>query len=332
MKTFPSEFHEVLIIYYSTNNSSDWPSGLGPVMLAINTSIAKSINKTRFEVVFGQHPRTDDDIWKSIFSEQQQGDINKIILEEDLPGEIANIVEETNYADPELISAQGDNDRLKTNEKTISVECQKVDDAGDDAPQNTIIDHEEDIDRTESTADAINLNINPQFNDRHRRVREEAEQSYLKNAQSQLAKYNTNSAMRQRTYVIGDIVGLKFSDVDRTNTSSTILPCKIIDKYTKNDETLYTVATQNGIIKERFDQMALLDLTTANFASLRAMDTDQLPTISFIQASQIYTNFKSIETCKCSGNCSTNRCCCKKNNRKCCTKCHSDKSAKCKNC
>jgi hypothetical protein len=78
--------------------------------------------------------------------------------------------------------------------------------------------------------------------------------------------------------------------------------------------------------------MAFLDLTTANFASLRAADTGQLPTITFIQASQIYTNFKSIETCKCSGNCNTNRCYYKKNNRKCCTKCHSDKHSTCKNC
>ncbi|CAF4945623.1 unnamed protein product, partial [Rotaria magnacalcarata] len=45
--------------------------------------------------------------------------------------------------------------------------------------------------------------------------------------------------------------------------------------------------------------MAFLDLTTVNFASLRALDTDQLPTITCIQASQLYTNFKSVETCKC---------------------------------
>ncbi|CAF4133292.1 unnamed protein product, partial [Rotaria magnacalcarata] len=104
---------------------------------------------------------------------------------------------------------------------------------------------------------------------------------------------------RQRIYVIGDVVGLKVSHVYRTNTPSTILPCKIIEKNSQNNETLYVVATQNGIIKERFDQMAFLDLTAANFASLRALDTDQLPTITFIQASQLYTNFKPVEICKC---------------------------------
>ncbi|CAF4648456.1 unnamed protein product, partial [Rotaria sp. Silwood1] len=89
-----------------------------------------------------------------------------------------------------------------------------------------------------------------------------------------------------------NIVGLKVSDVDRTNTFSTILPCKIVDKYSKNAEFMHIIATQNGIIKEHFDSTAFLDLTNANFASLRSINTDELPTITFIQASQIYTNFK----------------------------------------
>ncbi|CAF1924784.1 unnamed protein product [Rotaria magnacalcarata] len=80
------------------------------------------------------------------------------------------------------------------------------------------------------------------------------------------AYLNELDTKQQRTYVIGDIVGLKVPDVYRTNTSSTILPCKIIEKNSQNNETLYVVATQNGIIKERFDQMAFLDLTAANFA------------------------------------------------------------------
>ncbi|CAF5059142.1 unnamed protein product, partial [Rotaria sp. Silwood1] len=156
------------------------------------------------------------------------------------------------------------------------------------------------------------------FNDRHRQVRDEAEQSYLKNAQSQLIKYKNNSANRHRIYDIGDIVCLKVSDVDRTNTASTILPCKMVDKYSKNAEVMHIIATQNGIIKEHFDSAAFLDLTNANSASLLSTNTDELPTITFIQVSQIYTNLKSTETCTCSGRCNTNRCCCKKNNRKAC--------------
>ncbi|CAF3493417.1 unnamed protein product, partial [Rotaria sordida] len=164
----------------------------GPPKILQSDNGREFVPKTPFEVVFGQHSRIDDDMWKSIFNHQQQSDINKIILEEDLPDEIANIVKETDYVDFELISAQGDNDndRLKTNEKMTNAEHQK-----------------ECIDETELTVDDGSSNINVKSNDRHRRVREEAEQSYLRNAQSQLVKYKMNSAKRQRTYVIGDIVG-----------------------------------------------------------------------------------------------------------------------------
>ncbi|CAF4957059.1 unnamed protein product, partial [Rotaria socialis] len=52
--------------WLDTNVTNDWPSGLGPIMFSINTSVARTINPTPFEVVFGQQPRTDDYTWKCI--------------------------------------------------------------------------------------------------------------------------------------------------------------------------------------------------------------------------------------------------------------------------
>ncbi|CAF1448872.1 unnamed protein product [Adineta ricciae] len=137
---------------------------------------------------------------------------------------------------------------------------------------------------------------------------------------------------RKRIYNIDDIVGLKVSDVDRTHTSSTILPCKIVRSSDQTGETLYTVASKNGIMKECFQSSMFLDLTTSNFASLRDMNTESLPSITFIQACQLYTNFKNSDTCKCAGDCSTNRCQCKRKKIKCCSKCHNGNGEKCKNC
>jgi hypothetical protein len=96
-----SVVRQLLGKWFSTNNSIDWPSGLVTVMFAINTSIAKSTNKTPFEVVFGQHPRTEDDVWKNILNCEQQSCINKMILEEDLPVEIANIIKEMDDVEPQ---------------------------------------------------------------------------------------------------------------------------------------------------------------------------------------------------------------------------------------
>ena len=328
--------------WLNANNTLDWPSSLGPVMYAINTSIAKSINKTPFEIVFGQHPRTEDDAWKKILRHQQQSDPDAILLEEDLPDDVIAVIENTVYVDYESDVDPAINNDIKTIDGDNQVQLNDDNQAqlndnnqiqmNDDNLQNIIIDHEECIGEVPPKQDNEMLSINLKCGDRHQKLRQEAAESYLKNTESQLIKYATRSAKRQRTYTVGDIVGLKISQVDRTNTSPTILPCKIIEKSFDNRDILYTVTTQNGVIKERFNSMTLLDLTTANFAALRAVNTGELPTITFIQAAQIYTHFKSSETCKCSGACNTNRCCCKKNNRKCCTKCHNNRSSKCSNC
>ena len=193
---------------------------------------------------------------------------------------------------------------------------------------NYNVDHEEVIrvgsNAVEAKSDSISTS-------RHKRIREDAEEVYRHTANVQLTKYISRCCKRQRVYVVGDIIGLKVSDVDRTNTSSTILPCKIISSTGQNADSLYNVATMNGIIQQGFQSATFLDLTSSNFASLRNLNTDTLPSISFIQACQLYTKFKSADTCKCNGNCNTNRCYCKKKGRKCCSKCHGGNQVKCEN-
>ena len=59
-------------------STSQWVSCLDPTIYSMNTSIAQGIKHTPFEVVFGQRPRIDSTLWKSI---EEQG----IEDEDDLP-------------------------------------------------------------------------------------------------------------------------------------------------------------------------------------------------------------------------------------------------------
>ncbi len=138
---------------------------------------------------------------------------------------------------------------------------------------------------------------------------------------------------KQKIFHINDIVGLKIADVDRSNTAPSILPCKIIEIIRKEESfnTLYKVATVDGIISDSFSSTDFMDLSQTVSADLRQIDTSTLPTISFIQACQIFTQYKSIHACKCTGACDTNRCPCKKKSVKCCSKCHRGKLTLCKN-
>jgi hypothetical protein len=94
---------------------------------------------------------------------------------------------------------------------------------------------------------------------------------------------------------------------------------------------MYKVATLNGIISDSFSSTAFVDLSNTISSELRQSDSNILPTITFIQACQIFTQYKSIHACKCIGSCETNRCPCKKKSVKCCTKCHRGKCVLCKN-
>ncbi|CAF4652852.1 unnamed protein product [Rotaria sp. Silwood2] len=71
--------------WLETNESRDWPTGLGPVMLAINNCRSQSTKKTPYEMVFGQRARSDHDFWLQI---HQQTDNKSIINEEELPTSI----------------------------------------------------------------------------------------------------------------------------------------------------------------------------------------------------------------------------------------------------
>jgi len=247
-----------------------------------------------------------------------------VISEEHLPDDIAEIMKSS----PEVEEHPVDD---KTNDETDEPAVNSIPLEGDETnyqsqniniPSNDDIDHEELIDSTGTASVDVEPKINSIDNNRHKRIREDAEECYLNNAHARLNKYNSRSCKRQRNYIIGDIVGLQVSSVDRTNTSSTILPCKITGFKDQDAEKLYNVATMNGIIQESFRSTAFLDLTSSNFSLLRQLNVDSLSTITFIQACQLYTNFRSADTCKCNGNCASNRCQCKKNGRKCCTKCH----------
>ncbi|CAF4580555.1 unnamed protein product [Rotaria socialis] len=273
--------------------------GTAVVQQLLGKCVARTINQSPFEVVFGQQPRTSDYTWKCIV----------VHLTED-----PLIDPPTNNSNEEpicsnIVSTTTPQDRqIQNNEEEIR--------------SDSNIDHEEFIDSTNCVSGVVESKDEPVGANRHKRIRENAEECYLNNANSQLTRYINKSSKRQRIYHVGDIVDLKVSDVNRTNTSSTILPCKIVDSKCQDGETFYYVATMNGIIKESFQSTVFLDLTPSNFTTLRTLNTDSLSCVTFIQACQIYTNFKSADTCKCNGDCSTNRCKYKKKGRKYYSKCH----------
>ena len=52
--------------YMADRHSASWTECLLPVVFSMNTSLARGVDTTPYEIVFGQKPRLDFDLWKSI--------------------------------------------------------------------------------------------------------------------------------------------------------------------------------------------------------------------------------------------------------------------------
>jgi hypothetical protein len=154
---------------------------------------------------------------------------------------------------------------------------------------------------------------------KRRRVRHESEPSFIR-----------------KTYSIGDTVGIRIHKVDRTNTDSNILPCKVLEiKKVTDSKSVYKIFSKDGILKTYYSDEDLVDLRTVCFPGLNSIDPNLLLEISHIQACQknrtVNETANLVSTCNCAGKCNTMRCSCRKSKIPCSSKCHKQTLTKCCN-
>ena len=143
----------------------------------MNSSIAGTINQTPFEVAFGQQPRMDDRVWKCIKShlkDKQHDEPNHIILEEDLPADIFDIIKQVDDIEgPRAADIEGppvddiegppaDRQTINLNEEPICTNVTKAINTNEQQTQKDeeidsgfTIDHEELIDATTSIVNVV---------------------------------------------------------------------------------------------------------------------------------------------------------------------------------
>ena len=162
-------------------------------------------------------------------------------------------------------------------------------------------------------------------NPSHKAVRLEAQKCYLKAAATQRTRHRLQMDEFVKDYAIGDTVGIKIHNADRTNTDARLLPCKVYEVTIKNDIKCYRIYSATGKLKNTFTGEELVDMKNVVFPVLATVDPSSLEEVSIVQASRGATNWQSSkkghDVCQCKGSCITNRCCCKKKGIKCSTKC-----------
>ncbi|CAF1545738.1 unnamed protein product [Didymodactylos carnosus] len=262
---------------------------LAPVVYAINASEAQSISKTPYEVVFGQKPRSDFEMWK-LLSETGIDD------EEKLPVEFIDALNEVACGESDLVSQPTQRakevttavpsvfDAIQLTSTTISpttttdfershsplslnLICHKGNDRESDevAKCCNAMNHEEVSCFPSTLFSTDNTNSNSGDNnsstpDRHKRIRDEAEEAYMKTIAKRQRLYDDAQKLRQ--YQIGDLAGLKIHEVDRTNTTPKLLPCKVISIQSSSDNMhTYRLCTTKCVLSSRYGVNDLKDLT-----------------------------------------------------------------------
>ena len=122
--------------------------------------------------------------------------------------------------------------------------------------------------------------------DRHKRIRNEAEEAYIKTIAKREKLYDDAQHLRQ--FQIGELVGLRIDKVNRTNTKPKILPCKVISIQSSSDNiNTYCFCTTKCILTSKHYANDLIDLRKCSFSELYTIDSQTSSTQTFIQAVKI---------------------------------------------
>ncbi|CAF0987792.1 unnamed protein product [Rotaria sordida] len=340
-------------------------AGLAPTVYAMNTSGAKSINKTPYEVVFGQKPRSDFKMWELLseagiedeeklpqefidaLNEVDHDECNVVDLPTPCVQEVSTPVPSAHYSKQVIntIMSPRTTNNFEPSQSSLLLNTisHKENDtesteSNEDSKCCNAIDHEEVICSSSTLNSIDDMKGNNNGDDistpgRHKKIRDEAEETYMKTIAKRQKLYDDAQHLRQ--FQIGDLVGLKIDKVDRTNTTPKILPCKVISIQSSSDNiNTYCLCTTQCILSSKYYANDLIDLRKCNFSELRAIDSQTLPTQTFIQACRDYVNSglnPVVEACVCNGGCATKKCPCKAAKVPCGTKCHPAKKKSCTN-
>ncbi|CAF1544156.1 unnamed protein product, partial [Didymodactylos carnosus] len=166
----------------------------------------------------------------------------------------------------------------------------------------------------------------------HNDVRRKATENYLGTANKKRKAYDEHLYKLAEQYKKGDCLGVRIHEVDRTNTDPKILPCIVVAKEKKDNDFIFHLCCQYGLLQNKFSIESLIDLRSACPDELKSLNVFELDKeISLIEASKLFVRGSvSGATCDCKSQCATRHCPCRKANVACSTKCHS-KRGKCQN-
>ena len=338
-----------------------WSSALQYVTHAINISTSATTKATPYEVVFGQRPRKDFFVLQELANQGQLHEDHQLQLHE--PSQVEDedgqpepdIGTAPHACTPKRLGKRGRTFELLQDHQVVATGVQQPNRLqlhGQEIDQNThtVIEitsvigsdlatgennpFEEPLQVGQFVAWKLDeLSEEMDMETPHRKIRKQARDNYLETARHSQIQYTNQNRQVFQDYNVGDVVGIKIHQADRTNTDAKLLPCKVLS-IDSSKSTPYQLYCASGILKTRYTSVDLVSMQQVRFPALEEVDPDTLGETTVIQASREngrWTAAPSGSVCSCKGSCITNRCRCKKAQLKCSTKCHTSVVGLCQN-
>ncbi|CAH1258983.1 KRBA2 [Branchiostoma lanceolatum] len=137
----------------------------------------------------------------------------------------------------------------------------------------------------------------------HGKIRKIATSNYLKAANRQQINFDAKVKGLVKDYSLGDTVGVRISEVDRTNTDPRLVPCKVLEVRKEGLDTTYRVYSAGGKLRHNFKSEDLVDMRNVCFPALEGIDVQDLEEITLIQAARKSSGWQAsaANVCSCSG-------------------------------
>ena len=182
------------------NKDCGWALGLQHVMYSMNTSVSATTEKTPYEVVFGQAPRTSCTVLEML---AEQGALNEEDIEDSLIESIDDLaVPSTSASTDELAvpSTPASTDDLAVPSTSASTEDADTTPSEEEAEVQEISEKRK---RSNSSSDS-------EDDTPHDKIRKVATANYLKAAKKQQVQFDSNRITK--FFSVGDTVGINIHE------------------------------------------------------------------------------------------------------------------------
>ena len=309
------DLEDILACWMRENNASKWGEGLRFVQSQKNNRLYSGIGITPFNAMFGENRYSDlsgnqlpNDVWQQLEGEEDLAEALGVGEEEE-EGEVDGSDHECYETD--LIGGISD--------IVIRNKCSVCDVEYEGSTQCSICDtycHD-------AAPCLLHEKVNCQLCKKKESIDIERNLARSKQAK-QAERMLSATAKRYKPAELGETVMVPVPDVDRGRSDFRSITGVITNV---GQDGTYSIGTKHGVLKQSFVRSEFIP-SKGSFLNIDDVPENEVTTVRKVARIDSLSSGQGFQKCTCVGDCSSNRCSCRKTGQLCNSKCHNSLSCK----